>query len=65
MVDLPTFVPLGSCRIFMLLPLVLTTLGHVEVQHKTFFSPKFLPNVRLFFAPCFGLLGCVLVNWGA
>ena len=65
MVDLPTFVPLGSCRIFMELPLILTTLGYVDVQHTPFFPPKFWPNVRLHFAPCFGLLGCVLAFWGA
>jgi len=65
MVDLPMFVPLGSCNIFMVLPLVLTMLGSVEVQHTTFPPPTFSPNVRLCIVPCFGLLGCVLACWGA
>jgi len=30
-----------------------------------FFYPKCLANVRLFCAPCLGLLGCVLACWGA
>jgi len=65
MVAVPMFAPLGSCRIFMVLPLILTTLGYVEVHHTTFFPPKFSPNVPLCLLPCFGLLGCVWACWGA
>ena len=41
MVAVPTFVPLGSCRIFMVLPLILRKLGYVDVQDTSFFPPNF------------------------
>ena len=41
MVAVPTFVPLGSCRIFMVLPLILRKLGYVDVEDTPFFPPDF------------------------
>ena len=58
MVDLPTFVPLGSCRIFMELPLFLTRLGYVDVLYLPFFPPNF---DQMF--DCTSYL--VMVYWGA
>jgi len=58
MVALPIFVPLGSCRIFMELPLILTTLGYVVVQQTSFFTPSIC---QMF--DC--ALHLVLVSWGA